>query len=55
MPTAPYAVTTNYGLGKWLDGDAPGAAALNSNWDTIDAKIFEVAPRTGAWIETALH
>ena len=48
MPTAPYAVTANYGLGKWLDGDAPGADALNSNWDIIDAKIFEAYNHAGS-------
>jgi hypothetical protein len=31
--------TTNYGLGKWYDGDNPGAKELNKNWDIIDTEL----------------
>jgi len=33
--------TTNYNLGKWEDGDNPGATQLNLNWTTIDEQLFE--------------
>lgn len=34
--TPPSSFTTTYSLAKWVDGARPGAAALNTNWDTID-------------------
>jgi hypothetical protein len=39
----PISFTTHYNLGKWNDGDNPGAAALNNNWDVIDTKIHDVS------------
>lgn len=32
-------LTTNYSLGKWDDGDNPGATDLNANWTTIDEEL----------------
>lgn len=32
-------LTTYYLLGKWEDGDNPGATDLNSNWTTIDTAL----------------
>lgn len=54
MPTPPYSTTTHYGLGKWLDGDAPGAAALNLNWDTIDTKIYDAYQHAGTALTFSL-
>lgn len=36
----PSSYTTNYNLKKYLDGDDPGAAALNEDKDIIDGAIF---------------
>lgn len=41
--TPPYATTTNYGLGLWLDYDTPGYLALNTNWSTIDSAIWALS------------
>ena len=54
MPTPPYATTPHYGLGKWLDGDNPGAAALNLNWDTIDTKIYDAYQHAGSALTFSL-
>lgn len=35
--------TTHYQLGKWADGDNPGAAAINNNWDVIDTQIHSAS------------
>lgn len=36
MADLPSGYTTNYHISKWNDGDNPGAAAINANWELID-------------------
>lgn len=33
-------LTTNYSLGKWDDGDNPGATDLNANWASLDTQMW---------------
>lgn len=40
MPDAPISNTATIDLGQWAEGAAPGAAALNSNWQKIDDAIL---------------
>jgi len=42
MPDAPIANTPTIGLAQWAEGANPGFAALNTNWDLIDAAILDL-------------
>lgn len=48
MADVPSGYTSNYNIAKWNDGDNPGAAALNNNWDLIDAAILAAYNEGGA-------
>jgi hypothetical protein len=37
MPDAPISETLSLDLGQWAEGANPGAAALNNNWEKVDA------------------